>query len=229
MLPSPMVVYVGRENICTVDGLHFNSIYNARVKAHNHAGESEYSDIVSLQTAEVAWFTFDPTSTPGDVIFSNNNLSVTCSSFDHRVVLGSVGFSKGVHYWEVAIDRYDSHTDPSIGICRFDVDKTIMLGKDDKAWSMYVDDKRSWFIHRDEHTNRTDGGIKRGSVIGMLLDLNQHTLSYFINEVPHGPIAFTDLHGVFFPAVSINRNVQVTLRTGLEPPMESEPSESDEE
>ena len=94
-------------------------------------------------------------------------------------------------------------------------------GKDDKAWSMYIDYQRSWFIHMDEHTNRTDGGIKRSTVIGCLLDLGHHTLSYYIDDEPHGPIAFTDLHGVFFPAVSINRNVQVSLRTGLEPPVDS--------
>lgn len=102
----------------------------------------------------------------------------------------------------------------------------VLSGKDDKAWSMYVDYQRSWFMHRDEHSNRTDGGIRQGSIVGILLDLNRNRLSYFINEEPHGPIAFTNLHGVFFPAISINRNVQVTLRTGLEPPMESE---SDEE
>ena len=90
---------------------------------------------------------------------------------------------------------------------------------------MYIDNKRSWFMHHDIHTDRTDGGIKCGSVIGVLLDLHRHTLSYFVDGEPHGPIAFTNLHGVFYPAVSINRNVQVTLHSGLSPPIESDDSD----
>ncbi|XP_075469936.1 E3 ubiquitin-protein ligase TRIM9 isoform X10 [Ascaphus truei] len=208
-------VFVGKETMCTVDGLHFNSTYNARVKAFNKAGVSLYSKTLVLQTSEVAWFSFDPGSAHSDIIFSNDNLTVTCNSYDDRVVLGKTGFSKGIHYWELTIDRYDNHPDPAFGVARIEVMKDVMLGKDDKAWAMYVDNNRSWFMHNNSHTNRTEGGITKGATVGVLLDFTRRTLTFSINEEQQGPVAFENMEGLFFPAVSLNRNVQVTLHTGL--------------
>ncbi|XP_018087830.1 E3 ubiquitin-protein ligase TRIM9 isoform X5 [Xenopus laevis] len=211
-------VFVGKETMCTVDGLHFNSTYNARVKAFNKSGVSLYSKTLILQTSEVAWFAFDPGSAHPDIIFSNNNLTVTCNSYDDRVVLGKSGFSKGVHYWELTIDRYDNHPDPAFGVARVEVMKDVMLGKDDKAWAMYVDNNRSWFMHNNSHTNRAEGGITKGATVGVLLDLTRRTLTFSINEEQQGPVAFENMEGLFFPAVSLNRNVQVTIHTGLPVP-----------
>ncbi|XP_051909237.1 tripartite motif-containing protein 67 isoform X1 [Hippocampus zosterae] len=211
-------VYVGKETVCTVDGLHFNSVYNTRVKAYNAVGVGPYSKTVVLQTSDVACFAFDPTSAHRDIVLTNENQTVSCNSYDDRVVLGTAAFSKGIHYWEVCIDRYDNHPDPAFGIARINTVKDMMLGKDDKAWAMYVDNNRSWFMHNNSHTNRAEGGITKGSAVGILLDLTKHTLTFFINKEQHGPTAFENLDGVFVPAVSLNRNVQVTLVTGLEVP-----------
>ncbi|XP_053736569.1 E3 ubiquitin-protein ligase TRIM9 isoform X1 [Synchiropus splendidus] len=216
-------VYVGKETLCTVDGLHFNSSYKARVKAYNAAGVGPYSKTVVLQTSDVAWFTFDPTSAHRDMVLTNENQTVSCNSYDDRVVLGTAAFSKGVHYWEVCIERYDNHPDPAFGVARINTVKDMMLGKDDKAWAMYVDNNRSWFMHNNSHTNRAEGGIAKGSTVGVLLDLTKHTLTFYINKVQHGPTAFENLDGVFLPAVSLNRNVQVTLLTGLEVPKNIKP------
>ncbi|TWW68553.1 Tripartite motif-containing protein 67 TRIM9-like protein [Takifugu flavidus] len=211
-------VYVGKETVCTVDGLHFNSSYNARVKAYNGVGLGPYSKTVVLKTSDVAWFTFDPTNAHRDIVLSNENRTVSCNSYDDRVVLGTAAFSKGAHYWEVTIDRYDNHPDPAFGVARINTMKDMMLGKDDKAWAMYVDNNRSWFMHNNSHTNRTEGGITKGSTVGVLLDLTKHTLTFYINKEQHGQTAFESMDGVFVPAVSLNRNVQATLLTGLEVP-----------
>ncbi|XP_041809686.1 E3 ubiquitin-protein ligase TRIM9 isoform X3 [Chelmon rostratus] len=220
-------VYVGTETICTVDGLHFNSTYKSRVKAFNASGVGQYSKTLIMQTSEVAWFTFDPASAHPDIILSNDNLTVTCNSYDDRVVLSNSAFSRGVHYWEMTIDRYDNHPDPAFGIARADVLKDVMLGKDDKAWAMYVDNNRSWFMHNNSHTNRTDGGISKGSTIGVLLDFSRGIVIFLINDEQQGPVAFEGLEGVYYPAISINRNVQVTLHTGLPIPDFYTPGEAD--
>ena len=152
-------------------------------------------------------------------------MSASSISFEDRVILGSVGFQKGVHYWEITIDRYDNQPDPSFGVARYDVCKDQMLGKDPKSYAMYIDSKRSWFIHSGKHLNRIDstncaGGIQQGSIIGVLLDLNNFTLSYFLNDELHGGcVAFSKLpKGVYYPAFSLNKNVQITINTGLEAP-----------
>uniref|UniRef100_A0A3Q3WEU0 E3 ubiquitin-protein ligase TRIM9 n=1 Tax=Mola mola TaxID=94237 RepID=A0A3Q3WEU0_MOLML len=220
-------VYVGTETICTVDGLHFNSTYKSRVKAFNGSGVGQYSKTLIMQTSEIAWFTFDPASAHPDIILSNDNLTVTCSSYDDRVVLGNSSFSRGVHYWEMTVDRYDNHPDPAFGIARSDVLKDVMLGKDDKAWAMYVDNNRSWFMHNNSHTNRTEGGISKGSTIGVLLDFARRIIIFLINDEQQGPVAFEGLEGAYYPAISINRNVQITLHTGLPIPDFYTPGEAD--
>lgn len=60
--------------------------------------------------------------------------------------------------------------------------------------------------------SRTDGGIAKGSTVGMLLDFSRRILIFLINDEQQGPVAFEGLEGAFYPAVSLNRNVQVKTR-----------------
>jgi tripartite motif-containing protein 9/67 len=80
----------------------------------------------------VAWFTFDPQLSGGNCAgmnFMNDNRTVSADGWEHCVALGSVGFSRGVHYWEFTIDKYSADTDPAFGIARIDVSRDKMLGK----------------------------------------------------------------------------------------------------
>jgi len=82
----------------------------------------------------VASFSLDPATAHDDVLFSNDNMTATSSSFDNRVVLGSVGLSRGVHYWELAIDRYENNKDPAFGITTRDVPRDRMIGNIGYQW-----------------------------------------------------------------------------------------------
>jgi len=44
-------VYDGNETICAIDGLLPSCIYTARVKAYNQAGESPYSECITLHSS----------------------------------------------------------------------------------------------------------------------------------------------------------------------------------
>lgn len=99
----------------------------ANYQNHHSFTSHEYSE--DELTVSVAWFTFDPLLTGPGLQYSEDSLRVSGEGWEHRVALGSVGFSRGVHYWEISIDKFDADTDPAFGIARIDVARDKMLGK----------------------------------------------------------------------------------------------------
>ncbi|VDM35755.1 unnamed protein product [Hydatigera taeniaeformis] len=68
--------------MCTIEGLHFKSMYRARVKAHNQSGYSAYSDRLVIQTStppssvEVGVVTSGVVATSAFIIISITTLSL---------------------------------------------------------------------------------------------------------------------------------------------------------
>ncbi|XP_059050063.1 E3 ubiquitin-protein ligase TRIM9 [Achroia grisella] len=219
-------VYCGRETVCTIDGLHYASLYSARVKAFNGAGEGPYSEVIGLQTSPVAWFTWDVrcgsggSCGSGGLSLSAGGLSARAAGWQPRVALADQPLARGLHYWRLRLDHYDGDADPAFGIARADVARDKMLGSDALGWAMYIDGSRSWFVHGGAHGGRAAGGVAVGCTVGVLLDLTRGTLRFTVDDRPQGEIAFTGLRGAFYPAVSLNRGVAVTLQPGVQPPPE---------
>ncbi|KAG0727221.1 E3 ubiquitin-protein ligase TRIM9 [Chionoecetes opilio] len=193
-----------------------NGPFRARVRAFNNTGTSAFCEPLCLQTAQVAWFTLE--SNHPDISLGENGCTIACDSYEQRVALGSVGLSKGTHYWEFKIERYDGNADISFGLARGDVCREVILGKCGGSWSMYIDSERSWLMHRGEHFSRASGGVRAGDTVGVLLCFTDRTAKFYVGGELQGTISLASVSGVLHPAISLNRSVVLTARSGLHPP-----------
>lgn len=81
-----------------------------------------------MHCAAAANFTFDAKSAQAPLTLSRGNMTVSSTSVDNHTVLGTVGLSQGIHYWEVVVDKVENNPDPAFGIARLDVARNGMLG-----------------------------------------------------------------------------------------------------
>eukprot|EP01006_Ploeotia_vitrea_P044625 TRINITY_DN66843_c2_g7_i1.p1 TRINITY_DN66843_c2_g7~~TRINITY_DN66843_c2_g7_i1.p1 ORF type:complete len:1251 (+),score=842.18 TRINITY_DN66843_c2_g7_i1:532-3753(+) len=148
-----------------------------------------------------------------------------------RVVKAAQCFSRGVHYWEVRVDK-----DPKKGLAGWRivvgvVPSTFTVLKD--STDVHVGAQGSWGYTAEDggkiyHSSKAkDYGesYTEGDVIGIELNLDEGTLEFFKNDVSQG-IAFRNVKGYsgYQPAVSMTgKDTQVTLLSERKKPVPKPP------
>ncbi len=152
---------------------------------------------------------FDPSACSSGLLISNNNthLRLTASTAGHRAcrTIGT-GWTQGLHYWSVRIIEKSANRYIMIGIVSSDFDMSARqyVGQSSSSYGFYI-----YNGHR-YHNSKAVGFIsdlpKNGDIIGVLLDLDARTLSYYINGIMLGTafcqIPVPDNNTKYYPAIS---------------------------
>lgn len=151
-------------------------------------------------------FTMDPYNHFPTLSISDEGMSVTCTSGESRnLALGTVGFTTGVHYWEIRVDQAE-YGSVFIGVC----EKAGPPGSQ-AALSSRLNRWHGWgFVNfRATYHNSTEriygDHFNAGDTIGVRLDMEQGKLSFFMDGIKFGEHIVADL-GVAFDNMKGDRN-----------------------
>ncbi|XP_042363851.1 tripartite motif-containing protein 65 [Plectropomus leopardus] len=167
--------------------------------------------------------TFDPRTANGHLFLSQENRRAEHLTsgprlvpahefrFDHTwQVLCFQGFTHGQHYWELEVSKPWAYLGVTYEtIPRKEKGKRCMVGMNELSWSLQLDEHQlsAWHNGRRE----TLAGHSQHSRIGMLLDYEAGTLTYYGD----GQTRLHAFHCAFsqelFPACWIGEGVSITL------------------
>ncbi len=161
------------------------------------------ADNAFIPASELPPICFDEDFKPSYFSLSHDRRTITCTSVDGRgTAFASVGFTKGVHYWEVKIEQAD------IG--------SVFIGVAEKPSSASLTGSTStsenshrfhrWLGHGFVNFRATyNAGAERvygahahaGDIVGVLLDCDAGRLSFFLDGVKYGEHLMNDLGCAF--------------------------------
>eukprot|EP01111_Echinosteliopsis_oligospora_P013558 TRINITY_DN4890_c0_g1_i1.p1 TRINITY_DN4890_c0_g1~~TRINITY_DN4890_c0_g1_i1.p1 ORF type:complete len:310 (+),score=54.09 TRINITY_DN4890_c0_g1_i1:35-931(+) len=120
----------------------------------------------------------------------------------YQCVRGAIPVSSGICYWEISIDR----------LCIHQTGFHVVIGAIPSSfnyWHTYLSCNGGWGYLADGRKSHNSGngeayGSKyvEGDIIGVLVDMNAHSITFFRNGVSQG-VAFNNVYGVVYPGVSL--------------------------
>ncbi len=148
--------------------------------------------------------------------FSGPKLSIGCDGLsliaveDWNSALVDYRMETGKHYWEVIVEDMPSCDFLCVGVSikKPEISNGVyMIGSQEGEWAFAVYYRDA----RQMNKSKTYGQhVKRGDKIGVSVDMDKHEMSFSINGVNLG-VAFNDLAGILYPAVSIADGLKIKL------------------
>lgn len=212
--------YVLTRDPSDIDASRLTGSYRHEVLVH---------DVIETVTAQVQLsgqhlFTLDPLCHFSTTTLSNDNLTVACTGGESRnLALGSIGFTSGIHYWEVKIDAAEFGS-VFIGVC----EKAPVTSTDTTTSTNRLNRWQGWgFVNfRATYHNSTEriygDHFNAGDTIGVKLDCEKGTLSFFMDGIKYGEhivadlgVAFDNLGGkTVYPCIGLRKSGdQISLNT----------------
>jgi hypothetical protein len=106
------------------------------------------------------------------------------------LVTSGVELTMGKHYWEVQAGIGPGmYVGPGmyIGVTRPNLDPNVdyAIAKSDDGWLIWTNEGSLWGNGKEDIDHA--GDIDKGDIVGVLLDLNEGSLRFYLNGVQHGP------------------------------------------
>ena len=152
--------------------------------------------------------------TGGTVAITNGNLDFSANMSSNQITTpATIGVSSGKWYWEATCNSITTQygTDGAVGIS---TDGDIDNGTASPSRARFYEDDGDFFNGSSRSAYGATWGA--GDVIGVALDLDAGTLTFYKNGATQGT-AISGLSGTWFPVVSSNNIVTFSLNFGQKP------------
>lgn len=153
--------------------------------------------IHTFTSSGTAW---NPSDKNAGIVLGNNNLTATHSISGWTSARATESKSSGKWYWEITINAGIGYAMEGVANSSASLDNYI--GADANGWSYDPSTSGSGKYH-DGYAGAYGADGVNGDVIGVALDMDAGTMTFYKNGVSLGQ-AFTGITGSVYPAISLN-------------------------